>query len=154
MNKLQAVVVDGYSQALLGLAHSANQPELAVGVLNVLSPLYAVKKDRLSPKHTFVKTYTKSTRQLVERAKVLFDQPEHAASNCYPDQAPRRVYDWCLGNFTDTDLTVLKRVLTQSHSGRHITNRERRLRWQDARQELVCDILSLCDIVINHKAVY
>lgn len=154
MNKLKAVVVDGYLQALLGLIHTANIPEMAVGILDRLPAMYAVKTgEHLPAKHTFIKTYSKSTRQLVERARVLYSQPEHAASNAYPDIAPRRVFDWCLGNFGDEDMHALRRVLTQPSSGRYITNKTRRENWHNVRQELIIDILTLCEIVVNHKAI-
>lgn len=154
MNKLKAVVVDGYLQALLGLIHAANSPELAVGILDRLEVMYATKTgEHLPAKHTFIKTYTKSTRQLVERARVLYSQPEHAASNAYPDLASRRVFDWCLGNFGNDDVDALRRVLTQPSPGRYISNKERREKWHNARQELIIDILTLCDIVVNHRAI-
>lgn len=154
MNKLKAVVVDGYMQTLLGLLHSVNAPEMAVGILDRLQTMYEVKTgEHLPAKHTFIKTYTKSTRQLVERARVLYSQPEHAASNAYPDLASRRVFDWCLGNFGKDDVDALRRVLTQPSSGRYISNKERREKWHNARQELIIDILTLCDIVVNHKAI-
>lgn len=154
MNKLKAVIVDGYLQALLGLIHTANIPELAVGVLDRLPTMYAAKKgEHLPAKHTFIKTYSKSTRQLVERARVLYSQPEHAASNAYPDLASRRVFDWCLGNFGEGEMQALRRVLTQPSPGKYISNKDRRENWHNVRQELIIDILTLCDIVINHKAI-
>lgn len=154
MNTFKAVFVNGYLQTLLGLVHAANEPELAVGVIDRLEALLTAKRaEHLSARHTFVKTYTKSTRQLVERSRVLYAQPEHAASNAYPALASRRVYDWCLVNFGEGDLSALKHVLLHPSPGKYIANKERRERWHDARQELIIDILTLCDIVVNHKAI-
>lgn len=154
MNTFKAVFMNGYCQTLLGLVHTANEPEMAVGIVDELESLLTVKRgEYLSSRHTFVKTYTKSTRQLVERARVLYAQPEHAASNMYPAEASRRVFDWCLVDFSKGDLDALKRVLTSPDPTKYITSKERRERWHDARQELIIDILTLCDIVVNHKAI-
>lgn len=154
MNTFKAVFMNGYCQTLLGLVHTANEPEMAVGIIDEIEPLLCVKRgEYFSARHTFVKTYTKSTRQLVERARVLYAQPEHAASNVYPDQASRRVFDWCLVEFAQGDLDALRHVLTTPAPNKYITSKERRERWHDARQELIIDILTLCDIVVNHKAI-
>lgn len=154
MNTFKAVFVNGYLQTLLGLVHAANEPELAVDVIDRMEALLTAKRgEHLSARHTFIKTYTKSTRQLVDRSRVLYDQPEHAGSNMYPDLASRRVFDWCLLKFGEGDLNALKRVLAQPSPGKYIANKDRRERWHDARQELIIDILTLCDIVVNHKAI-
>lgn len=153
MNKLKAVVVNDYLQRLLLEAHCLNEPSLVLPVLDNLNALYLVKKDRLSPRHTFIKTHTKSTRQLVDRCRVLLEQPEHAASNVYPEQSSRRVFDWCLGNFGEADINPLKCVLLNATPPQRIRSAERFERWQDARQELIGDILTLCEIVLCYKAV-
>lgn len=153
MNKTKAVLLDGYCRALLSLVHSTNQPELAIGLLDLIPRIQTYKIDLFPRKSTFIQTYTKSTRQLVQRALVLYEQPEHAASNNYPDLARRRVFDWDLTGFGRNDIEPLKRVLTGDKPPRHIRSAERREQWQDARQALIIDILTLCDINVNHKAV-
>lgn len=140
------------AQAILRFAIEQNDPQLAVGALADTLRIAPAKVFRASDDKEVFETATRSTRSLVERARVLYTQPEHVAAIAHPQPRYRSAYDWLFledNNGVPLDLKVLVKLLSTPVPAKRISRRARFITWLDERQALVNDTLLLCELILN-----